>query len=324
MLSQLFIALSISCYLLLKPLQAEQLTLCSQNLKLFGSEKHFKSAARAKKIAARISSANCDIVALQELMGENENNGEKNLDILLDTLNREYRGVFTSGLLATKTSNMQTPIIYDQKRFKLLKKDKITTEELPKLSKRERPRKFQREPILYRLLDLKSRGTFVVINFHSKAKVFAGRDPSGTSWETYRMQMAEQLRQVVEAITANSSEPIFVVGDLNADPLSSSIDILTGKRKLRDFELNCVLSKSLKSWCSIPEEKHQTLIAVTEFVDKKTLEKGTYVYKGKTSWIDQIFVNYEHSNILKIADTGVVWEPKDASDHALIYIKTNF
>jgi hypothetical protein len=179
--------------------------------------------------------------------------------------------------------------------------------------------------------------TIGLINFHFKSRRGGSGDPAELEWETYRMQMAEAVRRIAEsryAASFGSGEMLFaVLGDRNSHFDTATGRILEGTLVLRNFQEGgtCRLSKRGVPLCQgesiLPQKLFSPLIG-----DPQTKSQpGTHHFKGEYSWLDDILMPAES---LRFAwaefdsagdyNSGVVYEPGSASDHALVWVRLNW
>lgn len=333
------------------PRGVSDLTVCSQNLKLYGTFATIKvrntaytKAEHAEKIAAlveRFRSAGCDVIALQEVMGAKEQDAKAALDELGKELGKRGNRVFVSRVAPPAEGGMTLGFLVAEDRATILSAISYAKVELPKLTDKQRPRLFLRTPMELQI-SVASREdrelkTISLVNFHFKSKRGAASDPTGLEWETYRMEMAEALRRIIDArhrqSFASSDSLLMVLGDRNGNYDVASARILEGSLVLQNFRTDggCRLSKRgvpiCKSGISIP----QRLFSVFARNERVHSLPGTFSYEGEYSWLDDILMPAES---LPFAwktpfregeyDSGVIYSPKNASDHALIYARLNW
>ena len=213
--------------------------------------------------------------------------------------------------------------------------------QLPKIWSRQKPRLFSRPP--YELqISVKSRDSGVVkavsiVNFHFKSKRGAQDDPTGLEWETYRMEMSEGLRRIVEMrhkeAFASGESILVLLGDRNSHFDVASARILEGSLALSSFGEKgpCRLSKRGAPLCQAESEMPRRLFSVLTSNSAVRSYQGTYSYKGEYSWLDDIIMPAES---LRYAwrtafsegeyESGVIYSPETASDHALVYVMLNW
>jgi len=327
-----------------------ELVVCSQNLNNYGSPNG--TAARLgispsefqekeNAIVTRIAKTHCDVVALQEVLARNEEDGKKILKNLAEKL-RERTGRFYEPAIGTSTEpSLRNGYLVAKDRAEITNTLSYSKVELPRLAADQKPRLFTRGPLEMQITvkavgDGKPR-TVTLINLHFKSKAGSMGDPTGLEWETYRMEMAEGLRRIIEnrhkrALTSAES-PLIVLGDRNANFDLASAKILEGALSLQDFQTEggCRLSKRGVPICKPGVRSAQILYSVLTTDPKMKQQPGTFVYKKVFSWIDDILLPAEalplawkEFDVSGRYDSGVVSEPEAASDHSLIYVKLNW
>lgn len=333
------------------PRGPSDLTVCSQNLKMYGTYATIKvrnpsytPSAHAEKIAAlveRFDAANCDVIALQEVMGEKEADAKVALDELAKQLGKRDNRVFVSRVAPPAEGGMTLGYLVAEDRATILSAVSYAKVELPKLTEKQRPRLFLRTPMELQLSVASRNGrevkTISLINFHFKSKRGAAADPTGLEWETYRMEMAEALRRIIDArhkqSFASSDSLLLVLGDRNGNYDVASARILEGSLVLQSFRKDgdCRLSKRGVPICKNETTLPQRLFSVFARNERVHSLPGTFSYEGEYSWLDDILMPAESlpfawKSPFREAeyDSGVVYAPKSASDHALVYVKLNW
>ena len=151
------------------------------------------------------------------------------------------------------------------------------------------------------------------------------------------MEMSEALRRVLEArhksAFASGESILVVLGDRNSNFDVASARILEGSLTLGSFTGGgpCRLSKRGVPLCKAESEAPRKLFSVITSNKESMPQYGTFSYKGEYSWLDDILMPAE---ILHYAwmtpysegkyDAGAVYTPKEASDHAMVYVKLNW
>jgi hypothetical protein len=213
--------------------------------------------------------------------------------------------------------------------------------ELPKLVAKQKPRLFARTPLEIQLLvsgrenDVSK--TITLVNFHFKSKRGGEGDPTGLEFETYRMEMGEALRRIVERrhkqAFARGNSILMLLGDRNSNFDVASAKILDGSLSLSNFQNDgaCRLSKRGVPLCKAGASLPQRLFSVLTSNKSVFRLPGTFSYKGEYSWLDDILMPaeslpYAWRSAFQEAqyDSGVVYSPKDASDHAMVYVRLNW
>ena len=126
---------------------------------------------------------------------------------------------------------------------------------------------------------------------------------------------------------------LVVLGDRNSNFDVASARILEGSLTLGSFMAGgpCRLSKRGVPLCKVDSELPRKLFSVITSNKETMPQSGTFSYKGEYSWLDDILMPAES---LRYAWTtaysegsynaGALYTPKDASDHAMVYVKLNW
>ena len=327
------------------------LVVCSQNLKLFGAYKSVgalnpmyskaKHQQKIKDLVARFMSVGCDVIAVQEVIAKTSLGGEEALGELAEALRSRTNRFFKVVAAPPSEGQMTNGFLIATDRAAFLQSVPYTRVQLPRISRKQRPRLFSRPPleiqVSVRSKDSESTKVVSIVNFHFKSKRGAKDDPSGLEWETYRMEMSEGLRRLVESrhkeSFASGESILMLLGDRNSNFDVASARILEGSLVLSSFAEKgpCRMSKRGVPLCAAQTELPRRLFSVVTSNESLKGLPGTFVYKGEYSWLDDIVMPAES---LRFAwrtaysegeyDSGVVSTPKDASDHAMVYTKLNW
>jgi predicted extracellular nuclease len=213
--------------------------------------------------------------------------------------------------------------------------------ELPKLSPNQKPRLFSRGPlelqIIARARETGTPKAITLVNFHMKSQRGGKDDPAALEWETYRMEMAEGLRRIVERrhkqSFASAQSSLILLGDRNSNFDVASARIIEGVVTLESFRVDgaCRLSKRGVPLCKTATLLPQRLFSVLTTNPRTKSLPGTYLYQGEYSWLDDILVPAESLPLVWRTDvsendyeSGVVYTPDTASDHALVFVRLNW
>ncbi len=333
------------------PRGAAELTVCSQNLNNYGSLGKMKArlpgmtaeGAQEKESAliARFLTAGCDVIALQELIAENEEAGEIVLKKFADQLRFKSGRFFQPVVGPSNDRLLRNAFLFAQDRAELLHSTSYYRVELPRISPAQKPRYFSRGPLEIQL-NVKGKDdapakVVSLVDFHFKSKAGSKTDATGLEWETYRMEMSEALRRVVEnryaRAFASGETILLLLGDRNSNFDSASAKILDGSLPLKLFqdEAPCRLSKRGVPLCQAETMLPQRLFSVLTGDSKTRLQPGTLQYKNVYSWIDDILMPAEslpfawrEANSEGHYQSGIVYRPTAASDHALVYVTLNW
>lgn len=326
-----------------------ELVLCSQNLENLGVYNDSKARMSKitpeeyeKKIAAlveRFLSAKCDVVAVQEVIGASDKKAKGVLAGLAAKLSSRAGRIYEARVGPTNDKILHNGLITATDRVTVLSTLSYRKVELPKISKSQRPRFFSRGPFEVQLRingrgDSPSRNATIIV-LHFKSQGGREADPAGLHWETYRMEMAEALRRIVESRHARAfagpESLLMVVGDRNSSLDRATAQILHGVLNIEDFNSRnapCRLSKNGVPLCQGGAFKPQRLFSL---ITPETLPTGTFHYKKNTEWLDDILVpsetlryaweNYVEDGRLSVGGRNA---PANASDHTLVKATFNW
>lgn len=323
-----------------------ELTLCSQNLNNLGDFEMTRMRldnsmplnvyqAKVTGLITRFIKGRCDVIAVQELLGTDSKAAMAVLQGLADALRFRTGRVFEARVGNTNDPVSRVGFLVATDRAEILAETSYNRVELPKILPKERPRFFLRGPLELQL-QVKGRDgspskVMAVINFHLKSKGGRERDPAELEWETYRMQMAEAVRRIVESRferAFGSGETLLaLVGDRNSNFDSASNEILAGALTLDDFKLNggCRLSKRGAAFCLKEKRRPSRMFSLLQGDPQTKLLPGTFVMNKVFSWLDDILVPQETlrfawADYAKEGDYSsfVIAEPAGVSDHSLV------
>ncbi len=327
------------------------LVVCSQNLKLFGKVGR-ASGADAKKAQAqhlerirglvtRFTTVGCDVIGVQEVIAPTTSDAQEVLEQLASELRRRTNRFFKVTVAPPSDGQMTNGFLLAQDRVTLQQSLPYSRVELPRISKKQRPRLFSRPPLEVQL-SVKARDSEIVkpvaiVNFHFKSNRGGKDDPTGMEWETYRMEMSEAFRQIVEIrhkeSFASGESILLLLGDRNSNFDVASARILEGSLVLSSFAQKgpCRMSKRGVPLCVAETALPRKLFSVLTTNEAVKGLPGTFNYQGEYSWLDDILMPAESLRFAwKTAfsegefDSGLVQVPTKVSDHALVYVKLNW
>jgi hypothetical protein len=339
------------------------LVVCSQNLQLFGKVGRASSSSsggskggggageekkgpspqeqKVRDLVTRFTSAGCDVIAVQEVIARNAQAAREVLEQLAAELHRRTNRFFQVVAAAPSEGQMTNGFLLALDRVSLEQTLPYGRVELPRISKKQRPRLFSRPPLEVQL-SVKSRDSEIVkpvsiVNFHFKSKRGGKDDPTGMEWETYRMEMSEALRRITELrhknAFASGESLLLLLGDRNSNFDVASARILEGSLVLSSFAEKgpCRMSKRGVPLCAAETAMPRKLFSVLTTDASVSALPGTFNYKGEYSWLDDILMPAESLRFAwKTAfsegeyESGLVQTPQQASDHALVYVKLNW
>ena len=327
------------------------LTVCSQNLKMYGAYEavrdRFKGYTpedhqiRERELVQRFVNGGCDVIAVQEVVGRTSDIARQALETLAARMLKVTNRAFDVRVGVPAEGGLAVGFLVAKDRAAIANTVVYAKVELPKLVPKQKPRLFSRSPVEIQLVvdsrDTKVSKTISLVNFHLKSKRGGADDPTGLEFETYRMEMAEALRRIVErrhrGSFASGEQILLLMGDRNSHFDVASAKILEGTLALTSFqeEAPCRLSKRGVPLCKVGEALPQRLFSVLTTNHKLASLPGTFTYKQEHSWLDDILAPaetlpyaWESSASEGAYDSGVVYSPKEASDHALVYVRLNW
>lgn len=329
-----------------------ELTVCSQNLENYGifSEAAartagFTQADLAKKeeaLGIRFAKTKCDVIAVQELLGKTAVTAQAGIEQLAKVAH-EYTGrIFDMRVGETNDQVSREAFLVARDRAEILTSLSYARVELPKIAEdKQKPRLFSRGPLEIQIrvngLEESKERLVSLINLHFKSKAGSSKDPTQLEWETYRMEQAEALRRIIEHRHASSFDsaatPLIVLGDRNADTLLASAKILMGNLTLASFQGGgaCRLGKQGTPLCQAGVALPQILFSVLTLDPQTKLLHGTFTYKKEYSWLDDILLPteslplaWQNPGIAGDFNSGVVYSPSEASDHAMVWVTLNW
>jgi hypothetical protein len=333
------------------PRGAADLVICSQNLKLFGT---FDSMSRSNPtftrekfnqkvddLVSRFLAAKCDVVAVQEVIGKTLADGEAALAQISARWRERSNRIFQVMTAPPSEGSMTNGFIVALDRANVIQSLPYGRVQLPKIWSRQKPRLFSRPPfelqISVKARDSEVVKTISIVNFHFKSKRGGQDDPTGLEWETYRMEMSEGLRRVLEMrhkeAFASGESILVVLGDRNSNFDVASARILEGSLALSSFGEKgpCRLSKRGVPLCVAESELPRRLFSVLTSNAGAVSYPGTFAYKGEYSWLDEVLMPAEGLRYAwqtafseGLYASGVVSNPAGASDHSLVYVTLNW
>ncbi len=318
-----------------------ELRVCTQNLHNFGEPNDKKKRRAVKQSTAlrhlieRIKEARCDVIAAQEVYGETKREAQGNIEKAskaLSTNGRNYIGIVGD----TRDGRIRNGFIYETSIGEVLKIKSFARRSVPKLQPLGPVRYFARGPLLLRLQVPSQEGARVVSLFsiHFKSKANSWKDPTKTKFETLRMEMAEEMRELVqeEQQEIGKEGVVLVLGDRNSGINSATANILEGENLLEDFlSANCSLTRELEPKCLKQVKRSLQLQGIVEARFGKLITKnllGSYRYKSKYYLLDEILISSD--NFWMVRDkkgevvAGMVGKFGRGSDHMLLFTDLNW
>ncbi len=325
------------------------ITICTQNLGLFGtfSDSEIRQPSLTKEeykiklnsLVERFMRARCDIIAVQEVLGE-KTEAFKALLTLRERLRKKWNRFFNivngDGEYASRCA-----FLFAIDKVELLHSVTYQGVELPKINPQDASRSFPRAPLEVQLRTLSGIGAekkiLRLITFHFKSKRGGWKDPAQLEYETHRMVMAEALRRIIlsrhNGAVRKGTSPLILLGDRNSDEFSASARILEGSIHLGNFfnGKTCRIGGGGAPLCTPMARGPQDFFSVLTSDVETRSQGGTFLYKKKPVWLDDILLPAEALHYARTRlddsgnyDSGLLFEPKEASDHALAYVKLNW
>lgn len=298
---------------------------CTENLERVGKAsfgKHAESTPeQTAALVARFQEARCDVIAVQEVYGKSKEEGAETLERLSSALSRAAGEEFKSFVGESQFDEIRNGFILRSRLGRVLQLESPDEPDLPKLVPLERSHRPTRLPLAL-VLDVAGAGQqLILVNIHLKSKVGSFKDPTGTEYETIRMESSEQARQFVKHEQQAVKHPgvTVILGDRNALPASASAAILSGSLRLKDFQLGgaCRLNDQLEPACG--ERPGQPEEFVPIFTNQSS--EGSDLYHGKQEMIDAVYLDaaYFKERNGKIG-SGIVGRFFVGSDHKLLWV----
>lgn len=335
-----FVGFLIGSYLLVCQVQADTLRVCSQNLYNFGQQRNSPSpethSRRVKKqggfLVQRISEARCDVVALQEVIGETKKQARDTLSHLQQALYEETGQTFEAFVGDTRDKRIRNGFLVKKTKGKVGSVTSYARHLLPKLSRRGPGGSFSRGPLV---LEFEHDGRILlVINVHFKSKFESWKDPTKTQFEALRLEMAEAVRDIAQEELAKhrKKEPvILIVGDFNSNRLSSTARVVSGELKLDDFRRDCRIAKDLTPRCQskkLDDSRFIRLFDLRARQEPELDELYSYRFRGKGSLIDEMMISAEHIGLVTTQGSGLSigmqGHLRKGSDHKLLWLELDW
>ena len=332
----------------------QSLTVCTQNLENLGIYKASRSRTadlnetkyNTKVIALvkRFNDFNCDIIAVQEVVGKDYEEAFQGLKSLGAEITKKNNRRFETVLGTGQDNVSHVGFLIAKDKAELINVISFSKVELPKLNPKQKPRYFLRSPLDIQIkvkpgmmsesIEDQKPKIINLLNIHFKSKRNSKDDPTALEWETTRMEMAEGVRRIVEKThkkcISSSDQLLLILGDRNSDYDSASAKILEGRLKLDNFksEGECRLSKNGLPLCKLNSANEPELYSILLNDPDTKLLPGSFIYKKEGFWLDEILMTLPS---LKFAwtkydnagdyDVGIVSNPPEASDHSMAFVR---
>lgn len=277
-----------------------ELRVCSENLERWGDpgtkggEPH-----RAQQLAflvERMRSAECDVVALQEVFGHTAREAQRTVRELAAALSAAAGENFEGSIAASEDAFIRNGYLLRSSKFLAVKERSYLDEPLPRLARYGPIVRYSRAPagIILRLRTDRALPVFI-LNIHFKSKHDSFKDRSGTEFETMRMVMAEGAREILLREVRKGDRDLvpILLGDRNAGETSATAELLAGRRQLAEFiSGTCALSRDEDH---VPECRSgpgtDQLVPLLHTARRDgTVGGGSFAYRGKHELLDEIFI----------------------------------
>jgi len=293
---------------------------CSQNLARVGKEPFGKKQDSVQLqrdyLVSRFIEAECDVIAVQEVYGRTKQDAEKNLAQLVRVLEQVGGDKFLFFVGEAEYDEIRNGFLVRSKVGRIKHQTSPFNPNLPKLFSAQRSLRPTRLPFSIQIDIAESAKDLLLINIHFKSKVGGFKDPTGTDFETVRMQSAEQARTFAEELDASRADVISVIlGDRNSGPQSATDYLLEGSLQLEDFRRGCELRQNLSPDCSARRPpRFRALLNLKR-------DGGSTRYRGSEELIDNIYLESDYYSSLKALPVGLEGEFSRGSDHKLLWVE---
>lgn len=328
----------------------KRVTVCTQNLENFGILKVAVTRepeltqegleTKLDSLVRRFKSADCDVIAVQELLGD-QDQATTALESLIAAIKTLTYRTFAYTLGDTNELS-RVAYLYAEDKFEYLNHVSYNNLALPKLIPEDKELSYDRPPLELQLKSKYSDGFLLtLINFHFKSKRHGWKDPAGLNYETVRMQMAEGLRRMVAFRHRDLDSPnsvVMMLGDRNSHYDSASSRLLTGDLSINAFRTShCRVGQRGIPYCKEPAlEKGEEVgyeskpLFFSPIILDPQISKlpGSYTYQNISYFLDDILVANAALPLLltdrkRLGDynVGLTNKFQLASDHAMLWAR---
>ena len=325
------------------PPQVNSYRICTQNLFRYGEKIGKKNFKQRDYLIERFLGARCDVIALQEVYGEDAKQAKRILSSLTtaikDNSGEEFGYVVGDGF----DPHIRNGYLFRYSSARIRNTRSLHNLLLPKLQPIGPNEKHLRDPLVVSLdfvlaaQPQPKKIILVLMNFHLKSKHQGYQDPSGTNFEMVRMQAAESIRNAVlaEAEELKHQQNVIVIpvmlGDRNNHEGSPTDIVMRGELVLDNFGRGgpCKLDMDEEVECS-----SQVIRAPVQFISLlqhfNQLNSGyslyTYKYRNERESIDDILIlpsQIEYFSKRGRPQVGVYGKFFRGSDHKLVWAEIN-
>jgi len=242
-----------------------EIRLCSVNIDSYSTVKEYKRVFKAAKlpnrtkietsVVAAAQSASCDVIALQGLMGQEEEIAQEALETLQKKIQKSLGGEWTSRMGKATSGTLRNAF--------LVRGDKVRVNQFVSYEDKA-PTSFGAfninsvaRPMIRIDLEVSGVGNASPKTREVMVFTYDFRNADGKLYEpeAHHMQMADLLRQIVHSELDNyppERRPIVVLlGDRQGPQAAPGTQLLEGRYRLMDFTLNgkCKLQPDNKVQC---------------------------------------------------------------------------
>jgi len=311
---------------------------CSQNLYHFG-EKAVRAREKSQLayLTKRILRAECDIVAVQEVIGGTESEAATTLSRIAHSWEAAGAEKILSYVGTTKDKFIRNGFLVRSSVGRVVTVKSFLDAPVPSLSPLGPVLFFQRAPMALVLETpaTKPNRRFWIMNMHQKSRSRGFEDGSGTHYELLRLEMAKGVRDIIEQ--EEQKEPdgtIFVItGDRNSDENDASVDVLLGRRELADFSKSggCKIRKDDRAQCKNESPRPAEFVGLFQHRREKfpgEYPGGTYSFKNRQTALDEFAIREKNLPLVTRPNgklsIGLEGQFFRGSDHKLIWAEFHF
>jgi predicted extracellular nuclease len=316
------------------PSGAKELVVCSQNLHRLGSG---DTAKKITSLVERLTDAECDLIAVQEVYGRTRGEAEASLKPLVKAISKVSEAQFDSYLGEAPADQIRNAFLVRRNAGKVVRVQDIADDDLPKLTPLGRPARFSRLPQAIELEVKGKRGpeTIVFVNFHFKSKVDGWKDRTGFNFEITRMEMAEAVNNWASDKARKRRGAIVIIGgDRNSRDGEGAAEVLRGARELTDFRNTCRLeseSGNALTNCGAAAPRSPDFVELLAEKERELRQKGvsrkgevtSYRFRGELIRLDEILVEPEDLWLFRRPDGSIAAGSSgtfgEGSDHKLLW-----
>ncbi|MCB0358471.1 MAG: hypothetical protein KDD44_02515 [Bdellovibrionales bacterium] len=325
-----------------------EIRLCSQNINNYRYQRPDDRRRRnfdkqEEALVKRFMRARCDVIAVQEVGGASQGEARQRLSQLAKALHQMSGRSFDALVGDSMDEHIRNGFLVATDSVRVESSTSFAGQNLPKLRWNAPSRRFSRGPLLIRIR-VPGNGPagerqLSLFSIHLKSKANGWKDPTHSKFESFRMEMAEGIRELAaeEFRAGPSSRIVVVLGDINSDHHSATAAILAGQRTLEDFRAagGCRLSSLLTPEC--PEEvassaTRPVLVPLLGEIARREdglRRSASYRFRGRLEVIDEVFVHHAadwtaRDDASGSPVAGVVGSFGKGSDHKLVWTELNW